>query len=136
VQVFLGVKDKQVQRSNGETESLAKIAFWNHNGTETIPPRPFARGAMEEIVPKNKERIKAYIKNCIAMRGNAEAQQQLERVLLTSLGQQAARRAKEIIMNGETYPNAPSTVAQKGFDHPLFVNGEMARNVFYKVEET
>lgn len=91
---------------------------------------------MEEIIPKNKDRIKAYIKNYIAMAGNESAQKRLEVVLLTSLGQQGAKRAKEIILNGETFPNAPSTIAHKGFDHPLFINGEMARNIFYKVEET
>lgn len=91
---------------------------------------------MEETVVKNKERFKAYFKNAIAVGNDAETQKRLEVVLLTSIGQQAVRRAKEIIMNGETYPNAPSTIAGKGFDHPLFVNGKMAENVAYKVEET
>lgn len=134
--MLLGVKDAQVKKSNGETESLAQIAAWNHFGTETIPPRPFARMAMEETVEKNKKRFQAYFKNMIAMRGDAGAQKQLETVLLTSIGQQAAKRAKDIILNSETYPNAPATIAKKGFDHPLYVNGKMAENVAYKVEES
>ena len=91
------------------------------------------RIAAERTVPKNAERIKAFLKNLVV---NPRDAKRLETVLLTTLGQQTAAEAKRIIDNGgDLQPNAPSTIAKKGYDKPLYETGELQKNLSYEVEE-
>ena len=125
--VNLGVKFAKY--ANGET--LSDVLAYNHFGTETIPPRPVLRIAAENIIGKNKDRIKSFIADSIINPNDAD---RLEVVLLTSLGQQAAAEARRIIdAGGELQHNAPATVSHKGFDKPLYVDGTMAKNISYEV---
>ncbi len=133
--VLLGVNKIEVKQPDGTTTSLAKIARWNEFGTETIPPRPAFRMAMERTIKKNKKRIQAFLKNTIVSKGRKDKSyfERLETVLFTSIGQQAAKEVREIIKSGETVTNAPATVAKKGFNHPLFETGTLQKNIQYKV---
>lgn len=111
--------------------SFSDVLKWNHYGTETIPPRPVLRIAAERTVLKNAERIKAFLKNIIV---NPKEADRLETVLLTSLGQQTAAEAKRIIDNGgDLQTNAPSTIAKKGFNKPLYETGELQKKLSYEV---
>lgn len=114
---------------SGETYSEVMAA--NHYGTETIPPRPVLRIAAENTIPKNKDRIKAFLRNVIA---NPRDAKRAETVLLTSLGQQSAAEARRIIdAGGQLQKNAPATIAAKGFDKPLYETGELEKHLSYEV---
>lgn len=105
----------------------------NHYGSPTIPPRPVLRLAAERIIPKNEERIKAFLKNLLV---NPKDAQRLETVLMTSLGQQVVAEAKRIIDNSEGLQhNAPATVKKKGFDKPLYENGDLEKHIGYEITE-
>ena len=114
-------------------EKFSDVLAWNHHGTETIPPRPVLRIAAERIVPKNKDRIKAFLHNLIT---NPKDSDRLETVLLTTLGQQVVAEAKRMIDGVEgLQPNAPATIKQKGFNRPLYVNGDLEKHIGYEVTE-
>jgi hypothetical protein len=131
--VIVGVED-----SGGGETPLHQIALWVENGTETAPPRPNFRIGMERSIKKNQKMIQAQLGNIFraGMRPGAQAQQLVDRrltVMLQSIGKVAAAETKAMIKAGEGIPNAPATVAKKGFDHPWWVNGEVMRNVKYIV---
>lgn len=135
MEVKLGVKSAQYE--NGE--KLSDVYAYNHYGTETIPPRPVLRIAVEKVVSSAefKERMKAYLKNVTAytISGQPGLIEEVESKLLTTLGQQSVAEAKRIIKGGsELQPNAPRTIAKKGFDKPLFETGLMEKNLGYEVE--
>ncbi len=114
-------------------EKFSDVLAWNHHGTETIPPRPVLRIAAERIVPKNKDRIKAFLHNLIT---NPKDADRLETVLLTTLGQQVVAEAKRMIDGVEgLQANAPATIKQKGFNKPLYVNGDLEKHIGYEVTE-
>jgi hypothetical protein len=116
---------------NGETTS--DVLTYNHFGTETIPPRPALRIAAENTIPKNKERIRAYLRNILA---NKTDKERLEVVLLTSIGQQTIAEAKRIIDSGDQLQeNAPATIRKKGFNQPLYEEGKLKKSLGYQIEE-
>jgi hypothetical protein len=120
---------EQGQYQSGEKYS--DVLAWNHYGTETIPPRPVLRLAAERTIPKNKKRIRAFLHNLIT---NPKEAERLETVLLTSLGRQTVAEAKRIIESKDgLQPNAPSTITKKGFDKPLYVNGELEKHISYEI---
>ena len=138
MQVVLGVKPATYP--NGE--SLADVMTWNHYGTETIPPRPVLRIAAEKILSTEefKKRMKAYLHNVLVYsQSNQGDLPEIEKKLLTTIGQQSIAEAKRIINGGtELQENAPATVKQKGFNKPLFGGGEdhiMINNIAYEIIE-
>lgn len=116
---------------------LGMVAIWNEYGTDKIPPRPAFRTGLEESQRINKKLIQAQVKN-IAQRILQGRKSEIDRsltVVLTQIGKSAVSATKEIIKNGSTTPNAPLTIANKGFDHPLFETGLLLENVTYEVIE-
>jgi hypothetical protein len=114
--------------------TYAEVLAINHFGSETIPPRPVLRMGAERIAAKFvKERLKAYMINSVR---NPRDAKRLEVVFLQDMGRQAVKEAKKIIKNGgELQHNAPATVAKKGFDHPLYVEGTLMKKLSYEVTE-
>lgn len=128
MELLLGVKDGST-RTDGV--SMGDILRWNHYGTETIPPRPVLRNAAEKIIPKNKNRIEAFLQNILR---NPREAQRLETVLLQSLGSQCVKEARDMIDTSENLQhNAPRTVAKKGFDKPLEETGQFKKALAYEV---
>ena len=122
-------------------EKFSDVLAWNHYGTETIPPRPVLRIAAENILssPAMKKHMKAYFKNVMeyAKRGRTQDLKDIETKMLTALGQQVAAEAKRIIdrNDGTLQKNAPSTIAKKGENHPLYETGELKKHLSYEVSE-
>jgi hypothetical protein len=121
-------------------EKFSDVLAWNHYGTETIPPRPVLRIAAENVLssPEMRKHMQAYFKNVMeyTRRGRLKDLKDIETKMLTALGQQIAAEAKRIIdRNGELQKNAPATVKKKGFDKPLFENGELQKKLSYEVTE-
>lgn len=121
--------------------TYAEILAIQHYGSETIPPRPVLRIAAENILssPEMKKHMKAYFKNVMeySRRGRTEDLKTIETKMLTALGQQVAAEAKRIIErnSGELQRNAPSTISKKGFDKPLYEEGQLEKHLSYEVTE-
>jgi hypothetical protein len=129
MQVYLGALPGNYESG----ESFSEVLSWNHQGTETIPPRPVLRIAAEKTIEKNSNRFKAYLHNLLV---NPKDAKRLETVLLTTLGQQSIAEAKRIIDNiTDLQSNAPATVAKKHFNQPLYETGELEKHIGYEVTE-
>jgi len=135
-EINLGVKPAKYD----DGEKLSDVMTYNHYGTETIPPRPVLRIAAEKVLASAefKQKMKAFLKNVAAytMSGQPGLIEEIEYKLLVYIGQQAIAEAKRIIDGGtELQPNAPRTIAKKGFDKPLYETGLMIKNMEYEVTE-
>ena len=105
--------------------SVAQVAVWNDWGTKRIPPRPFFRTFAKQAHDNAAKRIGKLLK---ANDYNAET-------TLDLLGTFEAGKLKAIINKGMPPPNAPYTIAKKGFDHPLLDTGHMRDSVAHEVEK-
>lgn len=136
-ELIFGVNNIKVKSGN-DTIPLGDIAIYNEYGTRTAPPRPAFRMGLDLAMRTRKAQTEAFLKNLANtvlsgrdVRG-AELNKRLT-VLLTGIGQSAVKETKGIINTGATTPNAPATVKQKGFDHPLYHTGTLLDNVNYEV---
>lgn len=136
MEVRLGVKPATYE----DGTKLSDVMTWNNYGTETIPPRPVFQIAAEKIISSKemKKHIKAYFDNykTYIKVGRREDIDKAELVLLTAIGSQSIAEARRIINSrSELQGNAPSTVAKKGFDKPLYETGLMIKNLGFEVTE-
>lgn len=136
--LVFGVNNLKVMNGKEPVE-LGSIAIWNEYGTRKIPPRPAFRMGLELAMNTRKPNIEAFLKNLAntVLTGQMKVRKgdldQRLKVLLTGIGQSAVKETKQIINSGSTTPNAPSTVARKGFNHPLYHKGLLMENVNYEV---
>ncbi len=128
-------KNKNGQTSKTDPPDLGEVAIWNEYGTATIPPRPAFRMGLEAAVKKHKKLLDAQLKNIaqLVLTGRHIDIDRNLTVLLTQIGRSAKKETQDIIRAGSTTPNAPSTIARKGFDHPLYEEGVLLENVDYEV---
>lgn len=102
---------------------IAQVAFWNEFGTITAPSRPFFRTTVKRQSPVWGDRL-AKVLPAVGFDGQKA---------LAILGQSARDDIENAIAQWATPPNAPSTVARKGFDKPLVDKGLMQRAVDFEV---
>ena len=103
--------------------SILEVAVYNNFGTDTIPRRPFmekAAKAMAEPVGKLLEKRMAG-----AISGT----------VLEEAGALAAGIIKEVIMDLDSPPNAPATIAKKKSSNPLIDTGAMRQHVTWQVRK-
>ena len=106
----------------------AEIGYYNEFGPDRIPSRPFMRRSID--VRRNEVRAEMVrTAQAVAFGGTSPA------TALGDLGQWMEDRIKDIIDRSPTWavPNAPLTVALKGFDHPLIETGEMQDSVEHRI---
>jgi len=103
---------------------VAAVAAYNEFGTSRIPARPFMRNTIAQHEGQWGERLgKALVatgydtSRCLGLAGESIALQ-----------------IQDSIQQMRTPPNAPATIAQKGFDKPLIDTGQMYRSVTYEVD--
>jgi hypothetical protein len=94
--------------------------------TITIPPRPFMRLAARNFMTKRKALQKKMTDRL--MRGDITADQ-----MLAQVGVAMENEIVKSMKNGNWTPNAPSTIARKGFDRPLIDTSLMWQSVSSKV---
>jgi hypothetical protein len=112
------------QYADGTT--VADVAAWNHEGTATIPARPFLRIGLQS------EAMQEYVQR--AVKAVAEGRV-TEDVALRALGEKGrAEVAKAISGRKVPPPNAPSTVFKKKSDVPLIDTGVLRSKIAYKVK--
>lgn len=116
--------------------SVAQNAIWQEFGTtratsgdadtkriEHVPPRPFFRTMIADKSPKWPESL-AYV---------LKANHYDAARALASMGEGIKGQLVESIVNWSEPPNAPATIAAKGFNKPLIDQGVMQRAVAYEV---
>jgi len=117
--------------------NVADVALYLEYGTEKIPPRPAFRRGVEHSLTKNKKLTQAQLRNITQriLRGRTPEINRSLTVLLTQIGKSAKAKTQEIIKTGDEAPNAPATVAKKGFNHPLYETGLLLASVDYEVTQ-
>jgi hypothetical protein len=93
------------------------------NPAKRIPPRPF----MQQTIDKY-ERTWAEVFQTSLIRNDYDGEE-----ALNALGAVIRGQIVNTIYNGNYIPNAPYTVAKKGFNKPLVDTGDMANSVTWGV---
>ncbi|QEG13813.1 hypothetical protein TROPICALSUN_23 [Erwinia phage vB_EamM_TropicalSun] len=100
---------------------------WNGNwGIIVIPSRPFMRLAFKNFIEQRRSIEKSLVTKLLS--GKITVDQ-----MLNQIGMAMENSIVDSIKNGGWQPNAPSTIAKKGFDMPLIDDGHMWQNVNSKV---
>lgn len=102
---------------------VASVASFNEYGTAKIPPRPFFRNA----VTKNSNKWNDILTN--ELRNSVDVELAYHRV-----GEVAKGDIVESIMQTNTPPNSPLTIAKKKSSKPLVDTSFMRSSVNYKVK--
>jgi hypothetical protein len=103
---------------------VAQVAFWNEFGTVNAPTRPFFRGMIAQNSPEWGEQLGANIK----LAGyNSQRALELQGTVMKD-------QLVKSIVDTTSPPNAPSTIARKGFDKPLIDTGYMQRSADFVVK--
>lgn len=108
----------------------AELMFIHENGSPLhhIPARPVLKMTIEWA---NKELLKPTINRAIkAFLDSHFNQDELEKEL-NKMCIRMENYARDLIYSndGRLAPNAPSTIAAKGFNHPLFKTSQLARSI-------
>lgn len=105
---------------------VAQVAAYNEFGTRFHPERPFMRETLESKQTRQTllKGLLAAARATIHKTGNA-------RSILATLGKIVSEEIKITIAN---YPgsNSARTIAEKGFDRPLYDTGKMLESVKFK----
>lgn len=102
---------------------VASVASFNEYGTAKIPPRPFFRNA----IAKNSNKWNDILAN--ELRNSVDVELAYHRV-----GEVAKGDIVESIMQTNTPPNSPLTIAKKRSSKPLVDTSFMRSSVNYKVK--
>ena len=102
-------------------KSVAEVAAFNEFGGGKVPPRPFMRTCVE----RRKNIWKKLVRDELAKNEDA-------RVTLALLGNRMVEDLKDYIKIWTYPPNAPSTIAKKGFNDPLVETGRMMNSVDWR----
>ncbi len=94
-----------------DTPELGQIAAFNDLGTDTIPERPFMRQTMDVHQVEYADMM--------GEAGGLVLDGVGVRVAYSVPGQKMVDDIQHAIVTWDSPPNAPSTVAKKGFDDPL-----------------
>lgn len=102
---------------------VALVAFWNEFGTRFIPPRPFFRN----MIAAKKNEWPGGIATQLRLTGyNVD-------LTLQRTGAAIAGQLRESIIQTNSPPNAPSTIAKKGHAKPLVDTGHMLNSIDHEV---
>lgn len=111
----------------------AELMFIHENGSplRNIPSRPVLQMTLQyasaNLLPKT-------VNKCIDLVLAGYSEDDIKREL-DKLAIQIENYARKIIYSndGRLAPNAPSTIARKGDNHPLFDTGQLARSITCRV---
>lgn len=104
---------------------VAAVAAYNEFGGASHPARPFMRATIE----KNRDRWGALLSASLRATGG-----DLEKAL-SMTAEKIVSQIQDEIRGWQDPPNAPVTIAQKGFDKPLIDTGHMLNSVGYEVSK-
>ena len=105
-------------------ELVAQVGYWNEYGTETIPPRPFFRTAVEN----NRDKLGPMFVRAVQKHEPETAMRMVCEHMVDEL--------KTSVLTWTDPPNAPSTIKSKGYDAPLRGPDKLLRNSFsYEINQ-
>lgn len=97
---------------------IAQVGYWNEYGTDTIPPRPFFRTAVEN----NRDKLGPMFVRAVQKHDTEAAMRTVCEHMVDEL--------KISVLTWTDPPNAPSTIKSKGYDSPLRGPDKLLRNSF------
>lgn len=106
---------------------VAQVGYIQEYGAPEakIPPRPFFRAVINEgkqtwtsILAAGVEHYQGDVKSALAL-----------------LGDQIVGELSQSVRDWSSPPNAPATIARKGFNKPLIDTGQMANSFSYEVTD-
>lgn len=103
---------------------VAMVAFWNEYGTRTSPVRAFFRTTVSE----NKKNWVLSVQNLMKMHNDPKQ-------VMGLIGVHMQEQIVQSINTWNDPPNAPYTIAKKGFDKPLVETGLLMRSIKSEVGE-
>ena len=125
---------KQLKKQNGKIEvgffegekypdgkSVAEVAAFNEFGGGHTPPRPF----MRTLVQNHRKIWRNILQDELPKEDNAHT-------ALATLAEYMVDDLKDYIKIWTYPPNAPSTIAKKGFNDPLVDTGRMMNSVDWR----
>lgn len=99
-------------------ESVAEVGYWNEYGTDTIPPRPFFRTAVEN----NRDKLGPMLVRAVQKHEPETAMRMVCEHMVDEL--------KMSVLTWTDPPNAPSTIKSKGYNAPLRGPDKLLRDSF------
>lgn len=131
-QISLGFFESSKYGPENDNLPVAFIASIQEEGSppQNIPPRPFMRVGFGAPLRRGKydKQFKAAIANILEGRSTFTHEYK-------KLGSVFVEDMKDVITKWDSPPNAPLTVAEKGFNDPLIDSGTMRDSVDFKVEK-
>lgn len=131
LQVSVGFFEDARYTSENDNLPVATVAAWMEEGDPTqYPPRPFMRAGFVPMLKgtKYREVFAKSIENILE--GKSTFVQEYNK-----LGPVMQKDLKQVIIDWDTPPNSPATIAEKGFNDPLIDTGTMRDSVDFKVEK-
>lgn len=112
----------------GEDEPLltvAEVAFFNEFGTVTAPERSFLRSTIDE----NRRKLE---KKTAELFSKVESGRMDAKKALDALGFLIQELIRKKILETNDPPNAPRTIAAKGFNNPLVDSRQLWRSITFE----
>ena len=101
---------------------VAMVAFWNEYGTKTSPVRAFFRTTVSD----QKKNWVLSVQNLMKMHDEPKK-------VMGLIGEHMRGQIVQSISTWTDPPNAPYTVAMKGFNAPLRDTGQLMRSISFEV---
>lgn len=103
---------------------IAQVGYWNEYGTDTIPPRPFFRAAVEN----NRDKLGPMFVEAVQKHDTEAAMRTVCEHMVDEL--------KASVLTWTDPPNAKSTEQAKGYNAPLRGPDKLLRNSFnYEINQ-
>lgn len=127
----IGIFDQAKYGPENDNLQVAQVLQWMEEGDPVLyPPRPVMRVGFlprlktSEYVPLFQETISSVLEGKLTLK---QSYRRMAPILVAGL--------KNEIIQWDTPPNSPQTVADKGFNDPLINTGKMLESVDFKVEK-
>lgn len=117
---------RQAAPGEDDAPTMVEVATANEFGTDRIPERSFIRATVDGNRRQIDQLITAVTHAVVDRKIGAVA-------ALHLVGQKVEEAIKQRIVDLDSPPNAPMTIAQKGSDNPLIATGQLHQAISYKV---
>lgn len=128
--IEIGVVSDNTERKIKVGITNSELMYIHENGSplNNIPARPVLDMTIKYA---SEELLNDTIDNCLQIWINSKKSQEAVEKELNKLCLKMEKYARQLIYSndGRLVPNAPSTIAKKGDDHPLFDTGQLARSI-------
>lgn len=119
-------RDKRPAAPAGARATVADVATFLHEGTSTIPARPFISGWFDENREANRRFARKLAEQRLLGADTYEGS-------LKKMGAYAQGGIQKRMAAGWAPPNADSTIARKGSSKPLINTGQLRSSVAFRI---